>query len=397
MVAKKAASAPLSSVQQALAALRKKDDTIQIGLSTTPPEAFSTGNILLDDATSVGGFPKGRVIELFGLSQSGKTTAALMTAAVHQRKVKAGEAEGAILFLDYERSIDRKYCKQLGVDIDDPDTFIYLKPRSLEQGANAFRLLMEQGVLAFAIIDSVAAMVSDKELEAETGKATLADRARALHQFFRQITGKMEESGVSVIMLNHMMEKIDLSPMGQRMAAQGAKKVTTPGGTAVVYYSSMRIKFDQIKQNDRTEYLNPATQEVEKIVTSYLIQATVVKNKVGIPMRIATMHSVFGKGFSQPHSVLQVLTAHKSVKMKTGGHFEFAEHLMPSDGVIPVGKSKVIEKMESDPEWLERLIYAAKMAIESYRAEHQEQIVEEEDEFEGIDPITGEVLEGSDA
>lgn len=393
MVAKKAAPAPLSDVQQALAALRKKDDTIQIGLDTSPQEAFSTGNILLDDATSVGGFPKGRITELFGYSQSGKTTAALMTAAVHQKKVKAGEAKGAILFLDYERSIDRKYCKQLGVDIDDPDTFIYLKPRSLEQGANAFRLLMDQGVLAFVIIDSVAAMVSDKELEADTGKATVADRAKALHQFFRQVTGRMEETGVSVIMLNHMMEKIDISPM----AAFGPKKVTTPGGTAVVFYSSMRIKFDQIKQNERTEYLNPATQEVEKIVTSYLIQATVVKNKVGIPMRIATMHSVFGKGFSQVHSVLQVLIAHKSVSAKTGGRFEFAEHLMPSDGVIPVGRPKLIEKIESDPEWLERLVEAAKMAIESYRAEHQEQIVEEEDEFEGIDPITGEVLEGSDA
>lgn len=394
-----------------VSALQKKDESLRLGslsdFDMTSKDSFSTGNVVLDSITGVGGFPRGRLIELYGPSQSGKTTSALMAAAAHQKNVKEGNAEGAILFLDYERSLDEDYCRALGLDVQDKDTFLYMHPKSFEQGANTFRQLLSGGYLALCIADSVAAMVSEKELQADTGAATFGDRAKALHQFCRQITGSLYDHRVSLIMLNHVMDKIDTSPNGQRMAAQGIKQKTTPGGTALPFYASMRIEFKQVRQvRDKVE--SAESVEEQSLVTSTDVEAKVVKNKVATPQRVGKMRVRFGKGFSQAFSVLQVLVAHKVVKKKPAGRYTFPEELLPKDGEIPISEERVVSKIEKDSEWLDRLVAASVQAIEDYKAgliettdvEFNPSIdpdtgIEKDDEE--IDLDTGEILNGKES
>ena len=140
-------------------------------------KAISTGNLALDFLTGIGGYPRGRIVEQFGLPSSGKTTSSLMAMATAQREcIEAGE--GVVMFLDYERSIDPAYCAKLGLDTSH-ETFVYVQPANLEEGVNLFRRLLDTGEVRMAVFDSVAAMVSKKELEAETGAITVADRAKA--------------------------------------------------------------------------------------------------------------------------------------------------------------------------------------------------------------------------
>jgi recombination protein RecA len=356
-----------NSLSDALAAIRKKDAGLQIGslsdFDLTADNAFSTGNIALDSITGVWGFPRGRVVELYGVNQSGKTTSALQAAAVHQKRVQAGEDKGAILFLDYERSLDENYCKALGLDVHDGDTFIYMQPRSFEQGANAFRELLKGGHLAMAIADSVAAMVSDRELEADTGAATVADRAKVLHQFMRQVTGPLHEKQVSLIMLNHVMDVIDTTYIGQQLAARGVKRTTTPGGTALLFYAGMRIEFSK-PQEVKTENEDALTTETKKTVTSTFVEAKVVKNKVGIPHRVAKLRVNFGKGFSQAYSAFQILVGHGIIKKKPGGVFEFPEDLKSAVNDKIRGEDNIIAAIEASPGWEQLLVDKAKKILE---------------------------------
>jgi recombination protein RecA len=378
------------TIASKLAELRKKDATLRIGSLAdfdTEVKVMTTGNVALDNAIGVGGFPRGRVIELFGPSQSGKTTSALQTAAAHQARVKAGTDEGAILYLDYENSLDRAYCANLGLDTYDPDTFVYFQPESLEQGCNVFRELMSTGLLAIGIFDSVAAMVSEKELEAETGAITVGDRAKALHQFMRQVKGPLRRSGAMIIFLNHVMDVIETSVMGRRLAAQGVKRKTTPGGTSLVFYSDLRIEFSQVGTHKSTVF-NPVTNESEDIVTATTVQAKVVKNKVSKPQRIARMRVRYGKGFSQPYSVFSVLLAHKVIK-KSGSWITVPANLLlePEPWKFQ-GEEPILLRLENDPELLERSADMARRLVAEWTPD------KDTDDFEvdpSIDPETGEV------
>ena len=389
----KAKTAPSSSIAAKLAELRKKDATLRIGsladFDMNSKNSFSTGNLSLDNAIGVGGFPRGRVVELFGQSQSGKTTSALQAAGVLQKKIQAGEEEGAIVFLDYERSLDEKYCAALGLDVHDADTFIYVHPTSFEQGANAFRSLLDAGLIRLGIADSVAAMVSEKELGAVTGAATMGDRAKAMHQFMRQITGSLYDNDCTLIMLNHVMDVLDISPMGQRMAAQGIKRKTSPGGTALPFYSSVRIEFKQTGTHKSTVY-NPVSGEDEDIVTATTVEAKVVKNKVSKPQRIAKMRVRFGKGFSQPYSVFQVLLAYKVIK-KSGSWLKVPAEFSPSGEDWQVqGEETIVRELETNADWFKKMESKAQELVDNYTPD------QETDDFDidpNIDPETGEIRE----
>ena len=383
----------LNEMQTKLAALRKKDATLRVGsladFDLNPRDALSTGNLSLDNATGVGGFPRGRVVELFGPPMSGKTTSALQAAAVHQRRVQTDQDAGAILFLDYERSLDETYCAKLGLDVHDADTFIYAQPDSFEQGANLFRALLEAGFLTLCIADSVAAMVSEKELAAPTGANTMADRAKALHQFMRQTTGALHRHRCTLIMLNHVMDLIDTSPIGQRMAAQGIRRKTTPGGTALGFYSSMRIEYKQVEEI-KTTVTNPITNEAEKIVTATTVQAKVVKNKVSKPQRVARMRVRYGLGFSQPYSVLQVLIAYKIIKQGGSGWYTIPPEWSPRPGTEwkVQGEEIILATLEADREWMDRLEPKAHDLVASWTPDTD---TDDYDYDASIDPQTGEV------
>jgi len=315
-----------------LSALRKSG--AKIGLlteaqfeETLKPRGLSTGNLSVDAITSIGGLPRGRVTELFGPPSSGKTTTALQAAALVQR------AGRRVVFMDHERSLDERYLRALGVDPDlacedGGPAFVYMQPRSLEEGANAVR-----GLLPFTdlvITDSVAAMVTENELEAKTGKAEFAARAKAMHQYMRQVTGPAAETNTALVFLNHVQEVIDTSPMGQQMKARGITRQTTPGGTALKFYASLRMSYKQIGNVRATRY-DPVLNEEVSVPAQTKTLVTVVKNKVGNPFGQAEVRVRFGTGFSNEWSALDVLVRHGVVKKDTGGVFRFRD----DTGVTP--------------------------------------------------------------
>lgn len=376
-----------SPLQEKLAALRKSDKSLRVGsieeLQQFTGQVFPTGNVAMDKALGVDGFPSGKVIELYGVSMSGKTTMALQTVAMHQARVRAGEAEGAVLYNDYEHSLDLDYCKALGIHVDDEETFIYHQPWTFEQGAQLFRDLAKENLLAFSVFDSVAAMVPASEIEADSGSHTFAERAKLLHQFFRQTKGMMARTGTSVILLNHIMDKIDISPMGQRLARQGVKRTVTPGGTAIEFYADVRVVFKQV-QDVKTVEVNPVTQEEQKVVTATDVEALVHKNKVAVPRKVALMRVRYGKGFSEPYSVYQALLGHGRIKKPKGQSWV----TVPAD-ISPTGEKWVVQgdepvvsRLESDAEWFKKMEELARTLVAPTA-----------DPADIIDLTTGEILE----
>lgn len=369
-------------LQAALTKLQKKYPDVPIGSLSEfgmTHEAFPTGNLVLDSITGIGGFPRGRITELRGASQSGKTTSAIMAAANHQRRVRDGKDSGAILYLDFENALDESYAQALGLDTEDKETFLVMQPDFIEQGANAFRALLNEGLVAYCIFDSVAAAISEAELEKETGAAVVADRAKILHQFFRQVTSPLKKHRAGLILINHEMTEI---PKNTFAASFGPKK-KSPGGTSIEFYASMRISFEQVKMV-RTNEVNPFSKTELSQNTATDIKATVFKNKQARPQQFGFMRIFYGMGFSQGYSVLNTLVAYKVVKKKPAGVFIFPDHLMPSDGEIPQGELKVVQKMEKDRDWLTRLEDSAKLEIENFV---------KPDSDETIDLETGEIIE----
>jgi len=364
-------------------------------------KSISTGNVAIDAITNVGGLPRGRIIECYGPPSSGKTTTALQAAACLQ------QSGGKILFLDYEKSLDQKYVKALGVDPTDESSFIYMQPDTFEEGANVFRDLMRSGELDMVIVDSVAAMVTEKELEADTGKVSMADRAKMMHQFMRQIVGQVNKHQLVVVFLNHVLEVIDASPMGQKLKAAGVVRKTTPGGQALKFYSSMRIEYKQVG-NIRGEVYDPISNEKMPIISQVKVQVTVVKNKVAPPFGQCEVRVRYGRGFSQAYSVLDVLIAHGAVKKKAAGVHVFPVELAPS-GDEPYqlqGEETVLSAIESNPDWLTKLeAYACRLLSEfgTFKADPTEWAHEDTEGVhaqpivpEGVNTETGEMIEHQD-
>lgn len=356
----------LLDVMSEIRAEENTDDSMVIGALPEfdmTVKGRTTGNIALDHIMRCGGYPVGRIVEQFGPPSSGKTTSALASMGREQAKcIEAGE--GYVMFLDYERTIDPVYCKKLGLDTDH-ETFIYVKPRSFEHGANIFRRLLATGELRMAVFDSVAAMVTEKEKEAETGKANVADRAKMMHQFLRQTKDDAEEHGTTMIFLNHTLEVVDATPMGQKMAARGIKRYTQPGGKALSFYASMRVEYKQIKAI-RTAEMDLLHNRKEDQIRSQDVQATIVKNKVGDPFGTTTLRVRWGHGFSQAYSVLDILVKHGVVDLNKTGWYTFPAEFSP-DGQKQYkqrGEETVLKELEANPQWLERLESHAVMLLD---------------------------------
>lgn len=363
--AKKAVSPSLADVLTDLRTEQNTSDHMVIG---SLPEfdmtvqGYSTGNIALDWVTRVGGYPHGRIVEQFGPPSSGKTTSALSAMGVEQAKcIESGE--GYVMFEDFERSIDPAYCKKLGLDVAH-SSFIYVKPDSFEHGANLFRKLLATGELRMCIFDSVAAMVTEKEKEAETGKANVADRAKMMHQFLRQSKDDAERFGTTMIFLNHHLEVVDATPMGAKMAARGIKRFTQPGGKALSFYASMRVEFKTLTVI-RTAEMDSLTNRKEDQVRQQDVQATIVKNKTGDPFGTAKLRVRWGHGFSNEYSVLDILTKHGAVEVTKTGWYTFPVDLSPGDKPLKSrGEDTTISKMEADPGWTAHLTAYAQMLLE---------------------------------
>jgi recombination protein RecA len=362
--AKKVLQRP-ATLQAAIAGAQKKYG-VRVGAlngANVDVEAFTTGNIAIDHITGVGGLPRGRLVELYGPPSSGKTTTAL-TAAVTAQKFGYN-----VLFMDHEQSIDIDYCRTLGLDTE-ADSFLYAAPDFLEGGANVARELIGTGEVGICIFDSVAAMVPESELLAETGKRNVGDQARLMAQFCRQLTGLASRTNTLIIFLNHVQDVIDATFIGQKLAAAGVQRKTTPGGKALKFYASIRIEFKPVG-GIRGKEQDELTGEERDIVVQNKILASVVKNKVAVPFKEAELRAVFGRGFSNGFNALQVVTSRKlGINAENGGVYRFVDQALAPKGMDVTtkqnwmrGELKLIEELDNNPEWLDRVAARARASL----------------------------------
>ncbi len=255
-------------------------------------EVISTGSASLDLALGVGGFPRGRIIEIFGPESSGKTTLALETAAEVQKK------GGNVAFIDTENALDPEYAKRIGVNVE---KMILSQPDSGEDALNIVEKLVKSGLFDLIIVDSVAALVPRAELEGEIGDQFIGLQARMMSQALRKLSGIISKTRTVVIFINQTRAMIGGMVPGQE---------TTPGGKALKFYASVRIELKKIAQIKKGE---------EIIGTK--IRARVVKNKVAPPFKTADLEIYYNEGISYEADLLNLGEKYGVIKKVGNGYF----------------------------------------------------------------------------
>ena len=256
-------------------------------------QAVPSGSLLLDAALGVGGYPRGRIIEIYGPESSGKTTLALEAIAQVQ---KAG---GRAAFVDAEHAIDPDYAKVLGVDIDN---LILSQPDYGEQALEIVDMLAKSNAIDMIVVDSVAALVPKAELEGTFEDSSVGLQARLMSKALRKLAGILSKSNCTVIFINQLREKVGV---------MYGNPETTTGGRALKFYSTIRIEIrraDQIKEGDK--YIGN------------IVNCKIVKNKVAPPYRNCKIELIFGKGISHEHELAQ-LAVESGIIEKSGSWFSY--------------------------------------------------------------------------
>ena len=252
-----------------------------------------TGSLTLDMALGIGGYPKGRIIEIYGPESSGKTTLTLHAIAEVQKQ------GGTAAFIDAEHAIDPVYAKNLGVNIDE---LILSQPDSGEQGLEIAETLVRSGAIDLVVVDSVAALVPQVELDGEMADQQMGLQARLMSKALRKLSGVMNKTDCTIIFINQLREKIGV---------MFGNPETTTGGRALKFYSSVRVKIR------RSEAIKNGTE-----IVGNKVNIKVVKNKVAPPFKSTQVDIIYGKGISRDGEVLD-LAVDKDIVDKSGAWYAY--------------------------------------------------------------------------
>ncbi|MBP6459505.1 MAG: recombinase RecA [Crocinitomicaceae bacterium] len=296
-------------------------------------EVISSGSLGVDLALGVGGYPKGRIIEIYGPESSGKTTLTLHAIA------EAQKAGGIAAFIDAEHAFDRNYAEKLGVDIEN---LIISQPDNGEQALEIAENLIRSGAIDIVVIDSVAALTPKSEIEGEMGDSKMGLHARLMSQALRKLTGTISKTHCTVFFINQLREKIGV---------MFGNPETTTGGNALKFYASVRLdirRSSQIKDGEN--------------VIGNRTKVKVVKNKVAPPFKTAEFDIMYGEGVSKTGEILDLAVEFEIIK-KSGSWFSYG------DTKLGQGRDAVKALIKDNPELADELEEKIKSRIKELAAE----------------------------
>ena len=319
--------------------------------------AISTGSLTLDLALGIGGVPRGRIVEIYGPESSGKTTVALHVVAETQKS--GGEAA----YIDVENALDPVYAKALGVDID---RLLVSQPSSGEQALDIAEALIRSGAIDVVVVDSVAALVTQQEIEGDMAASHVGMQARLMSQALKKLSSAVAKTNCVIIFINQLREKIGV---------MYGNPETTPGGRALKFYASVRIDIRRAEQ----------LKEGNEIYGNH-IKCKIVKNKVAPPFKTAEFDILYGKGIARSGEIVEI-GIQLGIIQKSGSWFSYG------DQRIAQGKENTRKYLEANPALMEEIadkIKSKRDDVEQMLAKDYGEDVEEDAE-DSVDPVDEEL------
>ena len=337
------------ALETALAQIRKENGEGSIIRLGDAPDikisAISTGSLSLDLALGVGGFPKGRIIEIYGPESSGKTTIALHAVAESQKQ------GGTAAFIDAEHALDPVYAKAIGVNIDE---LLVSQPDHGEQALEIAEALINSGAVDIIVIDSVAALVPQQEIEGGMGDSHMGVQARLMSQALRKLAGAINKTNCILIFINQLRSKIGV---------MYGNPETTTGGNALKFYASVRIDIrkSETLKNGSEAYGNR-------------VKAKVVKNKVAPPFKVAEFEILYGSGISKSTEIVD-MAIELGIVEKSGSFFTYGETKIQ-------GKDKMRAHLEASPDIMAELEEKIKAKLANGEAPEMEEDILDNGDFD---------------